>query len=168
MSQDTEVAWDNLHAARELGLSLGLDEFGTGYSSLTFLRAFNLDLLKLDQSFIEQIVGSKEDLTIVEHVVALARAMGVATVAYGIQSEQQVELLRSLNCDLGQGPYFSAPQPPSVIDQLLGGNPREDEWRPQKGAAAADGAAAAEGAATGPRPGPGPSDGASDGPGATG
>lgn len=133
MNQDPEVAWDNLRAAKQLGLTLGLDEFGTGYSSLAFLRAFTLDLLKLDQRFIEQIVGSKEDLTIVEHVVALARAMGVATVAYGIQTEQQVELLRSLNCDLGQGPFFSPPQPPTVIEQLLGGDPREDEWRPERG-----------------------------------
>jgi EAL domain-containing protein (putative c-di-GMP-specific phosphodiesterase class I) len=130
MTGHPEIAWANLRAAKALGLSLGLDEFGTGYSSLSFLRAFTLDLLKLDQSFIEQVTGSKEDQTIVEHVIALARSMGVATVAYGIQNEAQMELLRSLNCDLGQGPYFSPPQPPSVIDQLLGGDPRDDEWRP--------------------------------------
>ncbi len=162
MAQDPEVGLDNLRAAKALGVTLGLDEFGTGYSSLTFLRSFTLDLLKLDQSFIDQIVGSKEDLTIVEHVVALARSMGVATVAYGIQDQQQVDVLRSLNCDLGQGPYFSPPQPPSVIEELLGGDPREDEWRPPTGAMAtgaapSESAAAPAGEPAGPDGAPSPS-----------
>jgi diguanylate cyclase (GGDEF)-like protein len=127
---DVEDAWSTLREAKALGVSLALDDFGTGYSSLSFLRRFSLDLLSIDRSFVEGIGKSREDTTIVEHVIGMAKALGIVTVAEGVQTEEQVEHLRSLNCDLAQGWYFSHPQPPTVIAQLLEDSGNRHEWRP--------------------------------------
>ena len=127
---DVASAWSTLRACRNLGVSLALDDFGTGYSSLSYLRQFNLDLLKIDNSFVEGLGRSREDTTIIEHVIGMAKALGIVTVAEGVETEEQVELLRSLNCDLAQGWYFSNPQPPSVIAGLLEEHGTRQEWRP--------------------------------------
>ena len=114
---------------RELGVNLAIDHFGTGYSSLSHLRQLQLAMLTIDRSFVDGLVGSHEDTTIVEHVIGMAKALGMVTVAEGVEHEEQVERLRQLNCDLAQGWYFSHPQPPSVITELLaqGGS---QEWQP--------------------------------------
>jgi len=127
---DVASAWSTLKAAKAIGVSLALDDFGTGYSSLSYLRQFSLDLLKIDKSFIDGLGFSKEDTLIVEHVVGMAKALGIVTVAEGVETEQQVEVLRGLNCDLAQGYYFSHPQPPDVISHLMEENGNKQEWRP--------------------------------------
>ncbi|MCB1958824.1 MAG: EAL domain-containing protein, partial [Rhodocyclaceae bacterium] len=130
---DVASAWSTLRSCRHLGVSLALDDFGTGYSSLGYLRQFNLDLLKIDKSFVDGLGRSREDTTIIEHVIGMAKALGIVTVAEGVETEQQVDLLRSLNCDLAQGWYFSNPQPPSVISHLLTPSGTPHEWRPADG-----------------------------------
>jgi diguanylate cyclase (GGDEF)-like protein len=131
---DTGGAWSTLREAKKLGVSLALDDFGTGYSSLSFLRQFSLDLLSIDQSFIDGVGQSREDTTIVEHVIGMAKALGIVTVAEGVQHEDQVTQLRAMNCDLAQGWYFSEPQTPDVIGQLLEstGSNSNNEWTPPK------------------------------------
>jgi diguanylate cyclase (GGDEF)-like protein len=127
---DVDASWAALREAKQLGLTLALDDFGTGYSSLTYLRRFSLDLLKIDKSFIDGLGHAREDETIVEHVIAMAKALGIVTVAEGVETEAQVEQLRALNCDLAQGYWFSHPQPPHVIDQLMGRDGNKEEWQP--------------------------------------
>jgi diguanylate cyclase (GGDEF)-like protein len=125
---DVQSAWSTLREAKSLGISLALDDFGTGYSSLSYLRQFSLDLLKIDRSFVEGIGHSREDATIVEHVIGMAKALGIVTVAEGVSSEAQAEALRAMSCDLAQGPCFSEAQPASVIDRMLSGI--DQGWTP--------------------------------------
>ncbi|MBI2705418.1 MAG: bifunctional diguanylate cyclase/phosphodiesterase [Actinobacteria bacterium] len=127
---DVVSAWSTLRECKNLGVSLALDDFGTGYSSLSYLRQFSLDLLKIDKSFVDGLGQSREDTTIVEHVIGMAKALGIVTVAEGVENEEQVTQLRAMNCDLAQGYYFSHPQPPDVISHLLERNANKEEWRP--------------------------------------
>jgi diguanylate cyclase (GGDEF)-like protein len=127
---NVETAWATLREAKAIGVSLALDDFGTGFSSLAFLRRINLDLLGIDRSFVSGIGASREDTTIVEHVIGMAKALGIVTVAAGVENEEQVQHLRAMNCDLAQGWYFSAPQPPDVISELLDRSGGTDEWSP--------------------------------------
>jgi diguanylate cyclase (GGDEF)-like protein len=127
---DVEAAWTSLREVKRMGLTLALDDFGTGYSSLSYLRRFSLDLLKIDKSFIDGLGRAREDDTIVEHVIAMAKALSIVTVAEGVETAEQVEHLRALGCDLAQGYYFSHPQPPHVIDQLMSRDGNKEEWQP--------------------------------------
>jgi diguanylate cyclase (GGDEF)-like protein len=127
---DVSSAWSTLREAKSLGISLALDDFGTGYSSLSYLRQFSLDLLKIDQSFVDGLGVSREDTTIIEHVIGMAKALGIVTVAEGVETEEQVQHLRAMNCDLAQGYYFSHPQPPDVIGHLMGEHGNSQEWKP--------------------------------------
>jgi diguanylate cyclase (GGDEF)-like protein len=135
-----ESAWGTLREAKAAGISLALDHFGTGYSSLSFLRAVNLDLLSIDRSFVSGVGHSREDTTIVEHVIGMAKALGIVTVAEGVEDEEQVRHLRAMNCDLAQGWYFSEPQPPDVIGELLAQSGGSHEWRPPERSADIDAA----------------------------
>ncbi len=127
---DPTSADATLAAVKQLGVSLALDDFGTGYSSLSYLRQYPLDLIKIDKSFIDGVGFSREDTLIIEHVVAMAKALGIVTVAEGVENETQAETLREIGCDLAQGYYFSHPQPPDVIAKLMEANANRQEWRP--------------------------------------
>jgi EAL domain-containing protein (putative c-di-GMP-specific phosphodiesterase class I) len=118
-----------LTEAQALGVKLALDHFGTGYSSLSQLRRLDLDMLTVDRSFVTGLGHSEEDATIVTHVIGVAKALGLVTVAEGVEEEIQVERLRELSCDLAQGYLFSHPQPPYVIAELLGQS-LDQEWQP--------------------------------------
>ena len=129
LMHDPTAISDMLAEVRGLGVNLAIDHFGTGYSSLIHLRRLQLAMLTIDSSFVDGLVGSHEDTIIVDHVIGMAKALGMVTVAEGVEQAEQVERLRELNCDLAQGWYFSHPQPPSVITSLLaeGG---DEEWEP--------------------------------------
>ncbi|MEZ5244238.1 MAG: EAL domain-containing protein [Acidimicrobiales bacterium] len=116
---DPRAAWTALSAARELGVGMALDDFGTGYSSLSHLRNFDFELLKLDGTYVSGLGERKTDEAIVRHVASLARSLGIATVAEGVQDAKQVERLLEIGCELGQGYFFSEPQPPTIIASLL-------------------------------------------------
>jgi diguanylate cyclase (GGDEF)-like protein len=133
---DVDAAWTMLRQAKALGVYLALDDFGTGFSSLSFLRQFRLDIVKIDKSFVDGLGQSREDTTIVEHVVGMARGLGMVTVAEGVETADQVRYLRSLECHMAQGFFYSKPQPPSVIDRILG-QPPTGALRPEEVAAQA-------------------------------
>ncbi len=118
-----------LTEAHGLGVKLALDHFGTGYSSLSHLRRLGLDMLTVDRSFVAGLGHSEEDATIVTHVIGMAKALGMVTVAEGVEEDVQVQRLRDLSCDLAQGYLFSHPQPPYVITELLG-RATGQEWQP--------------------------------------
>ena len=130
LERDAATMWAVLREAKAQGFSLALDDFGTGYSSFSYLREVQLDMLAVHESFVESLGQSEEDATIVEHVIAMAKALGIATVAEGVDNAEQVDRLRALNCDLAQGNYFSQPQPPYVITELLGRSSGDGEWSP--------------------------------------
>jgi EAL domain-containing protein (putative c-di-GMP-specific phosphodiesterase class I) len=108
-----------LNGLRELGVRLAIDDFGTGYSSLNYLKRFAVDLLKVDQSFVEGIGHDAHDSAIAATVINLAHNMRLSALAEGVEARPQVEKLKSLGCDLAQGYHFGPPQPPEALAKLL-------------------------------------------------
>ena len=109
-----------LGGLRELGVRVALDDFGTGYSSLSYLAGLPVDELKIDRSFVTELGTSSTSLTLARTVVQLARALDLLTVAEGVETIEQADLLRGMGCQLGQGYLFSRPQSVEVLLELLG------------------------------------------------
>jgi len=131
LMSDVDAAWTVLRMAKGKGVYLALDDFGTGFSSLSFLRQFSLDIVKIDKSFVDGLGDSREDTTIIEHVVGMAQGLGMATVAEGVETADQVRYLRSLGCHMAQGFFYSRPQPPDVIDRIMTqAGEQHAGWRP--------------------------------------
>ncbi len=108
-----------LRALKALGVGLQLDDFGTGYSSLSRLHSFPIDTLKIDRSFVESIRDSQHISPIVVAIIELARHLGIATIAEGVETEFQCARLRELGCEAGQGNYFSPPLVAEQVDALV-------------------------------------------------
>ena len=126
-----------LQALKDLGVALALDDFGTGYSSLSHLRRFPIDTIKIDKSFTAEIGASADTATIVRAIVALARSLGVETVAEGVETAAQLRFLALLGCHHAQGYHLGRPVPAAAIDALLALPPTA--WR-EAGAALAQAA----------------------------
>jgi diguanylate cyclase (GGDEF)-like protein/PAS domain S-box-containing protein len=109
---------------RDAGIGVAIDDFGTGYSSLAYLGRFSVATLKVDRSFVERMLDSHDDLAIVAAISDLARAVGVRTVAEGIESDEQAQLLRRLGCHAGQGFVWSAAVPAREVAALVARQPR--------------------------------------------
>ena len=105
-----------------MGIHLSVDDFGTGYSSLTYLKRFPVEAIKIDRSFVSGLGIEDEDSTIVEAVIQLGRALGLTVVAEGVESPLQLQRLRDLNCDRGQGYLFGRPRPANLIETELASN----------------------------------------------
>ena len=106
---DPETAVAILHALRDRGLRMALDDFGTGYSALGYLRRFPFDTLKIDRSFVKDLARDGEAQVLVDAILAMARALGMAAVAEGVETPQQAEMLRAKGCETLQGFLFSRP-----------------------------------------------------------
>jgi EAL domain-containing protein (putative c-di-GMP-specific phosphodiesterase class I) len=100
-----------------LGIQLSLDDFGTGYSSLRYLRNLPLDQVKIDQSFVKNMLANQSDIAIIKSVLQLGESLQLEVIAEGVETEAQFSLLKSLGCKYFQGYYFSHPQP---VDSLMG------------------------------------------------
>ena len=119
---DARAATSTLREIRGLGIHLSVDDFGTGYSSLTYLKRFPVEAIKIDRSFVSGLGIEDEDSTIVEAVIQLGRALGLTVVAEGVESPLQLQRLRDLNCDRGQGYLFGRPRPANLIETELASN----------------------------------------------
>ena len=111
-----EDAINNLRRYRDAGMVIAVDDFGTGYSSLSYLQRLPLDTLKIDRSFISQLHANNESHTLVMVMVEMASNLGLRTIAEGIETEEQADLLQSAGCTMGQGYYFA---PPMTAEELL-------------------------------------------------
>jgi len=100
-----------------MGVRISVDDFGTGYSSLAYLNRFPLDVLKIDRSFVARLDADSEAETIVAAIIDLAHALDLVVIAEGVETEEQLAVLRRLECDQAVGFYFSHPLP---ADQLTG------------------------------------------------
>ena len=108
-----------MRGLKSLGIKLSLDDFGTGYSSLGYLKRFQIDTLKIDQSFVREITHSPDDAAIVNAVISMAHDMRIHVVAEGVETEAQLSFLRQHHCDAMQGYFFSKPLPAEGLSRLL-------------------------------------------------
>ncbi len=108
---DNESTVEQLKSLKNLGVQLSIDDFGTGYSNLGYLTKFNVDVLKIDRSFIKEITHSTNQLAIVSAIIKMAKTLGLKVVAEGIETNKQLETLRKLNCHFGQGFFWSKALP---------------------------------------------------------
>lgn len=113
--EDVDTAIDTMKRMRELGLSLAIDDFGTGYSSLSYLTLFPVDCLKIDKSFVSNMMINKNDSTLTSAIISLGHNLGMSVLAEGVETESQLEKLRVLCCDNYQGYFYARPMP---IDDL--------------------------------------------------
>jgi EAL domain-containing protein (putative c-di-GMP-specific phosphodiesterase class I) len=108
-----------LAGLRELGVRIALDDFGTGYSSLEHLRRFPVDAIKIDKVFIDRVTGGLRESALARAIVQLGQAMGLATVAEGIETAEQATVLRQLGCGFGQGYHLAKPMSNTALGRLI-------------------------------------------------
>ncbi len=117
--QDDRAVLDALHQFRDLGVRICMDDFGTGYSSLSYLRSFPFDKIKIDRSFIREL-GKKDDcVVIIRAVMRLGSSLGMITTAEGVETQEQLDILRAEGCIQVQGYLFSQPKPAAEIPSML-------------------------------------------------
>jgi EAL domain-containing protein (putative c-di-GMP-specific phosphodiesterase class I) len=108
-----------LRSIKDLGVRIAIDDFGTGYSSLAHLQRFPVDALKIDRSFISQLAENPEGETLIRTLVQLGKALSIETLAEGIEGEHELSLLRSEQCDSGQGYLFAKPLEVDAAEAFL-------------------------------------------------
>ena len=109
--EDLTIAKPMLKDLAKYGVGIHIDDFGTGYSSLSYLAELPVQTLKIDQSFIKRLTESDTNARVVQAVIALGKAMGLEVIAEGVETEQQMEIVRTLGCDLAQGFLIAKPLP---------------------------------------------------------
>lgn len=114
-----EVTADVLKRLKGMGVTLSMDDFGTGYSSFNYLKRFPLDIIKIDQSFVQHVTKQAEDATIVQAMIAMAHSLRLTVVAEGVETEEQMAFLREHGCDEMQGYLLSQPAPPGDVLSFL-------------------------------------------------
>ena len=123
--QNTFNTLATLQKLRALGVQIALDDFGTGYSSLSYLRSFPFDKIKIDRSFIQDLMSGTEPLAIVHAIAGLAKSLNMISTAEGVETKQQLEALQALGCVEMQGYLFSQARPPAeIVRMFLNGNKR--------------------------------------------
>jgi len=118
-----------LHQLRSLGVRISMDDFGTGYSSLSYLRSFPFDKIKIDQTFVRDLVEKPDSIAIIRAVAGLGHSFGMTTTAEGVETQQQLDQMRAEGCTEVQGYFYSKPLPASDVAQLLYGFQNEHKRR---------------------------------------
>jgi EAL domain-containing protein (putative c-di-GMP-specific phosphodiesterase class I) len=116
---DMEAGVGVLDQLRALGVTLAIDDFGTGWSSLRALQRFPVDEVKIDKSFVDGVARDPQEAAIVAAVVSLSHALGLRTVAEGVETVAQVDRLRTLGCDVAQGYFFWRPAAPADLAHVV-------------------------------------------------
>ncbi|MDJ0759327.1 MAG: EAL domain-containing protein [Woeseiaceae bacterium] len=119
LMSDLDSTAESLRQIKDTGLSIAVDDFGTGYSSLSYLTKFPIDALKIDRSFVFEIDKSEDSHSICKAIVALAHGLGMEVVAEGVENNEQLQLLRMMNCDEIQGYHFAKPMPASSVFEFI-------------------------------------------------
>lgn len=119
LMQNIDLATRTLRELHGLGVSICIDDFGTGYSSLSYLKRFPIDCLKIDRSFIRDVPGDPDDAAITSAIVAMAHHLKMKVIAEGVENEGQVAFLKSIDCEEGQGFFFSLPLASEDMQQFL-------------------------------------------------
>ena len=119
LQEPTHSVLDKLIAIKRMGIHIAIDDFGTGYSSLSRLKQFPIDLLKIDRSFVKDLCSSHSDKAIIQAIVNMAQALNIKTLAEGVETESQADILRALRCDYYQGFLHSQPMDSEQFTQQL-------------------------------------------------
>jgi EAL domain-containing protein (putative c-di-GMP-specific phosphodiesterase class I) len=117
--KDTDFAIKVLRKLKAMGVKISIDDFGTGFSSLSYLKRLPIDCLKIDQSFVRDATTASDDAALVMAIITLAHNLRLTVVAEGVETEEQLGLLRLLRCDEIQGYLFSKPLPAEALKELL-------------------------------------------------
>lgn len=119
LMEDTEQCLDSLEVIRSLGMEIYIDDFGTGYSSLSYLKRFPISVIKIDKSFVDNMLECQSDANLIKTIVMMGKSLELKLVAEGIETESQLQFLQSLGCDFGQGYLISHPLPSQELTALL-------------------------------------------------
>lgn len=117
LMENVEWAIGIMEALKTAGFALAIDDFGTGYSSLAYLKRFPADKLKIDMSFVRDMLKDRNDYTIVATIVGMAHNLGLKALAEGVENAEQAETLLALGCDEAQGYFFGHPEPAKIFAQ---------------------------------------------------
>jgi len=117
--KEPEQAIEKLHELKLMGIRVAIDDFGTGYSSLNYLKRFPIDTLKIDKTFVADVCKDPHDTAIVRAIITLGHALDLTVVAEGVETQEQLQYLSSLGCDVVQGFLFSKSLPAAVFEELL-------------------------------------------------
>lgn len=115
--ENIEIAKEAERRVHKYGFKVSMDDFGVGYSSFYMLKNINIDVLKIDKSFSDEVLESKRGRIILETIIEMARKLNIKTVAEGIETKEQLEYLRNIACDMVQGYYFEKPIPIEIYEQ---------------------------------------------------
>ncbi len=119
LMQNTDVTVSSLSKLNAMGIRISIDDFGTGYSSLSYLKRFPIDMLKIDQSFVQDITVDPDDAAIATAIIAMAHSLGIKVIAEGVETEDQLRFLRMRGSEIVQGYYFGKPVAAEELAQLL-------------------------------------------------
>ena len=119
MVEDVKHGVETMYELREMGTKLVIDDFGTGYSSLSYLKQFPVNKLKIDRSFISELINRENDAAIARAIINLGHSLNLEVLAEGIETEVQKEFVVKYGCDYAQGYYFKPPNKPSELKEFL-------------------------------------------------
>lgn len=119
LMEANEATKKKLLEYRDFGIQVALDDFGTGYSSLSYLNKFDIDYIKIDQSFVKNLAPGSDELVLCEAIIAMAHKLGMTVIAEGVETDLQKSLLTEIGCDHAQGYLFSKPLPPDEFETLF-------------------------------------------------
>ena len=117
--KDSSVVQDYLLEFRNSGVEVSIDDFGTGFSSLSYLKKFDIDYLKIDRSFINQLIDNATDRALVEAIIVMVHKLDIKTIAEGVETKEQQDLLVHFGCDYVQGFLYSTPITKDAFEKLL-------------------------------------------------
>ena len=119
LMEDIKAAASNLRGLRRMGVLIAIDDFGTGYSSLSYLKILSLDKIKIDKSFVQDMLDSEDNAIIVKTIIQLSKSLGMQVIAEGVETFEQEQFIIQLGCDEGQGYFYSKPASANEISALL-------------------------------------------------
>ena len=119
LMQQPETAKKTLEMCRKAGMHIAIDDFGTGYSSLSYLHSFPIDILKIDRSFVVDMLKNEKNIELIRSIIGLGKNLKMNIVAEGVEHKEEVDTLKFLGCDRAQGYYFAKPLPEDEIVKLL-------------------------------------------------
>lgn len=119
MTMDVNHTIDILESLNKLGVQIAIDDFGIGYSSLNYLKNFQIQHLKIDRSFVNDILNNPDDVKIISAIISLAHGLNLGVIAEGVETKEQADVMNNLHCDQVQGYFYSRPLPPDEFERFL-------------------------------------------------